>query len=183
MIRLNRDSLVFETAQGEQIPCSAELVTIELIGEAAASLDPEILRNASAAVLHYFREELKRDFVTVAEFSVALERVLKSFGLAVAAHEPPAPSRVFEADLSQIAASGNSCELFFFSNLRQELRKEEARAGQVVRFSGLRRCVKQLVGARRWTRRCQCLNDDIVAFLRSRFETDAPPANRSLIIG
>ena len=159
------------------------MVTIELVGESAANLDPEVIRNASAAVLHYFKEELHRDYVTVGEFSVALETVLRGFGFTISTEDSPAPNRVFDADLSQIASStGKGCELFFFSNLGQELCKDEARTGQVVRFRGLRRCVKQLVGARRWTRRCQSLNDDIVGFLRSRFESGGPLANRSLII-
>jgi len=36
------------------------LVTVELIGEAAAELDPELIRNAARAVLHYFKVEMGR---------------------------------------------------------------------------------------------------------------------------
>ncbi len=183
MIQLNRDSLLFKTAQGESIPCSAERVTIELIGESAQGLDPEVIRNAAAAVLHYFKEELKKDQVSVAEFSQALEKVLRGLGLTVASETPsPAPT-VFEADLSRIASTaGQGCELFFYACLRAELRKGEAMNGQLVRFSGLRLCVKQLAGAQKWTRRCQALSDDIVQFLRCCFESDNPAANRALII-
>jgi hypothetical protein len=183
MIQLNRDSLIFQTAEGEQIPCSAEVVTIELIGEAAKQLDPDLIRNASAAVLHFFKEELKRDFVSVNEFSLALERVLRGFGVSISSSESTPPTPVFEADLGQIASSsGKGCELFFFLSLREELQKQEARSVQIVRFKGLRRSVKQLIGARRWTVRCQSLSDDIVEFLRHRFKGEGTPAHRSLII-
>src|SRR5689334_14785218 len=121
MIQLNPDCLIFQTSSGENIPCSAELVTIELIGDAAKFLDPDIIRNASAAVLHYFKEELNRHYVTVAEFSEALEKVLRGFGLAVKhVEEKPLP-KIEEADLRQIAcASGKGFELFFFPHLREE---------------------------------------------------------------
>src|SRR5688572_1623412 len=109
MIQLNPDCLIFQTASGENIPCSAELVTIELIGDAAEFLDPQIIQNASSAVLHYFKNELARDFVSVAEFSEALEKVLRGFGLDVrpAEETEPLTPRVEEADLREIAcASG-----------------------------------------------------------------------------
>jgi hypothetical protein len=38
---------------------------------------------------------------------------------------------------------------------------------EVLRFRGLRICVKQLIGAKRWSRRCQRLNDQIVDYLRT----------------
>ena len=183
MIQLNGESLIFQTAQGEQIPCSAEAVTIELIGDEAKQIDPDIIHNASAAVLYFFRVEQQREFVSVAEFSLALEKVLRGFGLDICAEGGAAPAPVFEADLSQIASSsGKGCELFFFLNLREELQKEEARRVRIVRFKGLRRSVKQIIGARRWTQKCQDLSDDIVEFLRQRFKTGSPPAHRSLII-
>ena len=56
MIQLHSDCLVFKSETGQAIPCSAELVTIELIGEAARLLDPDLLQHAAAAVLHYFKE-------------------------------------------------------------------------------------------------------------------------------
>jgi hypothetical protein len=83
MIQLNPDCLIFQTSNGEHIPCSAELVTIELMGETASLVDPEVIRNASAAVLHYFKHELGRTSVSVAEFSSALEKVLRGFGFDV----------------------------------------------------------------------------------------------------
>lgn len=174
MIQLNPDCLIFRTADGENIPCSAELVTIELIGDAVGSLDPEIIENASAAVLHYFKKELERDFVTVAEFSEALEKVLRNFGLIVKKVEEKKPAQrklpqVVDDDLRQIACeSGKGFELFFFSHLREHLHAKIATGNpEIIRFNGLRSCVKQLVGARRWSGRCQELNDQIVDYLRT----------------
>ncbi len=178
MIQLRSDCLAFETATGESIPCAAEQVTVELIGEAVASLDKDLVRQAAAAVLHYFKHELGRSFVTVGEFTMALERVLHGFGLEVQCTPsvPPAP-RVAESDLRQLACqSGQGFELIFFQRLREELRTQLRQSPRVLRFKGLRGCVKQLVGARRWSGRCQQLNDQIVDYLRHCLgaQKDAP---------
>lgn len=185
MIQLNPDCLIFQTSDGENIPCPAELVTIELIGDAANLLDPEIIRNASAAVLHYFRDELGKNFVTVAEFSLALERVLRSFGFEVKAAQEatPPPSQIEEADLSRIASeSGRGCELFFFPHLRDEMRRCLSHSPELIRFKGLRGCVKHLTGQRRWSRRCQKLNDQIVDYLRTCLTAEKQSATCALVV-
>ena len=168
MIQLHSDCLVFKSETGQAIPCSAELVTIELIGEAANLLDPDLLRNAAAAVLHYFKEELGRSTVSMSEFSQALEHILRTFGLMVDFPDPtPTTPRISDLDLRKLAfESGKGFELVFFPRLRDELRKSLQESPVVVRFQGLRSCVKQLIGAHRWSRRCEQLSDQIVAFLR-----------------
>jgi len=184
MIQLKSDCLIFQTHDGEQIPCSAEWVTLELMGDGAQLVDPEVVHHASAAVLHYFKHELGRQSVSVGEFAVALEKVLRSFGLSVYADhstEPPAepePLRLVESNLNDLASSSASqgFELVFFPQLRQELKSKLDQSPNVLRFHGLRDCVKQLAGAGRWNRRCQCLDDQIVEFLRSCWETE--PARR-----
>ena len=186
MIQLNPDYLIFQTSNGENIPCSAELVTIELIGEAVKFLEPELVRNASAAVLHYFKNELGKDSVTVAEFSEALEKILRGFGLNVKAEDPapPTPSRrVSETDLCELAASvGKGFELIFFATLRELVRRELETSADVLSFKGLRRCVKELTGARRWCSRCQKLNDQIVDYLRGCLTAESRKTECSLVV-
>jgi hypothetical protein len=187
MIQLNSDYLIFRTSDGENIPCSAELVTIELIGESAAKLDPELVHNASAAVLHYFKDELGKVFVTVGEFSLALERVLRGLGLKVVSDEPQAEAaetaEPTEADLLEVAsAAGKGFELLFFCQLRDELREQLKKSPELVRFKGLRGCVKELTGARRWTPRCQTLNDQIVEFLRNSLSAEKHRASCGLVV-
>jgi hypothetical protein len=182
MIQLKTDCIVFQTIDGEQVPCSAEWVTLELMGESAELIDPEIVRNASAAVLHYFKHELQRPSVSVGEFALALEKVLRSFGLSVYADhpsQPPGQPRVLETNLKELArdAAREGFELLFFPQLRQELKRKLDLSPNVLRFHGLRDCVKQLAGAARWNRRCQGLHDQIVDFLRSCWETE--PARHS----
>lgn len=186
MIQLNPDYLIFQTSNGENIPCSAEQITVELIGEAVQYLEPELVRNASAAVLHYFKDELGKNFVTVAEFSEALEKVLKGFGLTVSTQDSKAaevPGKVCEKDLCELAASaGKGFELIFFAQLRDHVRHELNESVEILRFKGLRGCVKQLTGSQRWCTRCQALNDQIVEYLRGCVTAESKNHSCSLVV-
>jgi hypothetical protein len=181
MIQLHPDYLLFETPAGKIIPCSAELVAVELIGEASADLDPAIVQQAAAAVLHYFRQDLGWSTVTVGEFSRALEQALQALG--VKASGPAEERQIRNFDLRQLAdGSERGFELSFFPKLREALRTRLESSPKVLRFYGLRGCVKQLVGAKRWSHRCQDLNDQIVEYLRACLVTESPMNSCDLVI-
>jgi hypothetical protein len=183
MKRLKPDCLLFQTSAGEQIPCSAEWVTLELIGENAGLVDPEVIQHAAAAVLHYFKYELHRDFVSVAEFASALERALRALGLSIFADAEPSALRVEESNLPELMQkAGGNCELFFFPHLRQELQRRLDESPQIVRFNGLRPCVKQLAGADRWSRRCEVMSDQIVDYLRTCCQSDPRSQACTLVV-
>jgi len=188
MIQLKPDCLIFQTSDGDQIPCSAEWITLELMGDGAAWVDPQIVHNASAAVLHYFKHELSRDFVSVGEFAVALEKVLRGFGLSVyadndSASVPDGEKCVLESNLQELASTaGEGFELLFFPYLREEVKNKMGQSPHVLRFRGLRGCVKQLAGSARWTRRCQNLNDQIVDYLRSCWQTERASESCALVV-
>lgn len=197
MIHLRRDCLVFKTANGENIPCSAHAVTIELVGESVDWLDKDLVVHAAEAVLHYFKSEKGQHIVSVAEFSEALERVLQGLGLNVKSADPldseialfddggAEAARVFEADLSKLAAeSADGCELLFFPRLRETIHRELESNGEplVLRFRGLKPCVKRLTGARRWSAHCQTVSDQIVEFLRNCLTAEKAAPNRALVV-
>ncbi|HEX5399859.1 MAG TPA: hypothetical protein VFY06_12520 [Verrucomicrobiae bacterium] len=168
MIALQSDCLIFRLPNGESIPCSAEMVHFEITGNVSGLLDLEVLRHASASVFHYFRDELHRETVTIGEFAQALEKVLCSLGFTIRAGAvEPRPPGTIETDLDRIAnESASGMELVFFPRLRNELRAQLRQSPRLMRFRGLRCCVKHLAGARRWSHRCERLQDQIVEFLR-----------------
>ena len=187
MILLRPDCLVFKTPTGESIPCSVDKVTVEFIGAGVDSLDKELVRNAAMAVLHYFKEEMGCNSVSVAEFSLALEQALSGLGLKhvnlKSAQPKTGAPRIAEADLLGLAfQSGKGCELFFFQSLREELRRKLDRSPEILCFRGLRVCVKQLTGARRWNRHCQSLNDQIVEYLRTCLCVDKTGQSCALVV-
>ena len=125
MIQLAGDCLIFRTATGEAVPQSIETIQVELIGETAAQFDAEFIKQAAGAVLHYFRDELGRPSVTMAEFSIALENVLRGFKMAAATNPSSVMTgpKVAQSDLCRLATEAhNGGELIFFPRLREELR-------------------------------------------------------------
>jgi hypothetical protein len=166
MIQLCADHLVFVLPNGESVPCAVEQVVRELIDSTPAALPLELVRHTAAVLLHYFRHDLKRVSVTLTEFGEALEKVLRSLGCDPEIVATPASPRA-DLDLRALAAAtDDGFELGFFSRLRDEFRQRMGGAPQTLRCHGLRGCVKRLTGARRWSPRCQRLNDQIVDFLR-----------------
>jgi len=177
MIALRTDCLLFELTSGESVPCSSEMITVEIVGEADTAPDREMLRHAAASVFHYFKIELERESVTVAEFSRALEKVLAHLGYSIHTGESST------ADLVQLLReAGDSLELFFFPRLRDELRVQLRQSPRVVRFRGLRRCVKQIAGAQRWSHRCEQLQDQIVEFLRRCMDSETEKPGCALVV-
>ena len=136
--------------------------------------------------------------MSVGEFAAALEKVLRSFGLSVyadsesgtvetaATADPdsaPKP-RVVESHLPDLAtnAAAEGFELLFIPQLRQELQRQLTHSPKVVRFFGLRDCVKQLAGSPRWNHRCQTLNDQIVDYLRSCWKSETASQSCALVV-
>jgi hypothetical protein len=166
MIALATDYLVFQMASGESVPFSADAISDELIGESDSTYDPELVGQAANAVFHYFKHELGCQTVTVGEFAAALEKVLEGFNLGTRGAVERA-KLVRESDLCALArdCSGGG-ELVLFPRLREELRLHLEADCRVIRFRGLRECVKQLSGARRWSVKCQVMQEQMVEYLR-----------------
>lgn len=191
MIQLRSDCLVFSFSD-EAIPCSAEAVAVELVGNSTGETDVDTIRHAAMGVLHFFRHVLGQEFVTVAEFGGLLRRVLRQLGFEVQFPDtvPDEPVGV-EVDLPTLAQeAGTGFELAFFRRLRTEMRLRllaSAGPGSVpgklplLRLVGLRACTKQLVGARRWSRRCGAVSDQIVEFAR-RCLLEATPRGALVVV-
>ena len=184
MIHLRHDCLVFSTADGEEIPCSVRQVTVEFMGDSIGLVDEEVIEQAAEAVLHYFKTDLGRTTVTVAEFYLALERALRGLGLKVSATETdPASPRTSDMDLRHfLSASDPTCELLFFSTLREALRHRLSDSHRVLRFNGLRGCVKRINGTKRWSPRCQSLSDQIVDYLRHCLSLECHGTTCALVV-
>src|SRR5436189_4381482 len=111
MIQLHPDCLVFQTSNGESIPCSAEVVTVELMGDSASQISPLLVQEAASAVVYYFKEELGRTSVSITEFATALERVLNGFGFNVTTAESSSEHPATASDLRALLDSDEPVEL------------------------------------------------------------------------
>lgn len=182
MILLAADCLLFQLSSGESVPVTAETVSVELVGSMAANIEPEMVQNATAAVFHYFKSDLFREMVSVEEFAGALEKVLRGFGFQVhGVDQGGLPGSVDTNDLCNLARATGG-ELHFFPELRRALRIQLGRSPRMVRFHGLRGCVKQLTGAQRWSPRCEALRDQIVDYLQQCVTAESAPAGCVLLV-
>ncbi|HVV70282.1 MAG TPA: hypothetical protein VHI52_02095 [Verrucomicrobiae bacterium] len=182
MIALANDCLLFRFTSGDCVPFSADMISVELMGQSASWFDQDFVKHAAQAVFHYFKHELRRQTVTVGEFAAALEKVLRGFTLA-GAEPAPSDGSVVESDLRRLAnESSDGCELVFFPKLRQELRRGLKQNPRVLRFRGLRGCVKQLTGARRWGVRCRNLEAQILSYLHQCLDSEAKPRELALLV-
>ncbi len=188
MIALASDCLVFRLASGENVPFSSDMISVELMGETAQWFDSEFVHHAAKSVFHYFKHELGKQTVTVAEFAETLEKVLHGFSKPEAAPPPPpappAPAvEVLELDLCRLAReSGHGSELFFYPLLRKEFREQLRQSPRVLRYRGLRLCVKELLGARRWSERCRSVEEQIVSFLRECLNAERGAGHLALMV-
>ena len=93
------------------------------------------------------------------------------------------PAESGDADLARLVTEDSgSLELLFFPRLRDELRIRLRHSPKLVRFRGLRVCVKQLAGARRWSSRCERLQDQIVAYLRGCLTAETAQNECALVV-
>jgi len=184
MITLSADCLLFQMSNGESVPFSSDMISVELMGETAQWLDSELVKQAAKAVFHYFRHELGRQSVTIGDFAAALEKVLRGFKLnAPAARVPGRTPAILESDLWQLARdTGEARELCFFPRLREHLRLQLKQGPGVVRFHGLRSCVKHLVGTDRWGVQCRSLEEHIVEYLRQCLHSEGQREGLALIV-
>ncbi len=185
MIALHSDCLLFQLHNGESVPCSADMICVEIVGE---SRRPARTRNAPAR---------RRQRVSLFQ-NRTRPRSRDRRRIFPRARKGPAPSglhaftpndpgglagEVSNTDLARLLSeTGDSLELFFFPRLRDELRVQLRQSPRVVRFRGLRGCVKKLAGARRWSSRCERLEDQIISFLRECLNAETAPPGCALVV-
>lgn len=182
MIALATDYLVFRMATGESVPFSADAISDELVGGQENIYDPELVGHAANAVFHYFKHELGYQTVTVGEFAAALEKVLQGLNLGERGNLERA-KLIRESDLAALAREcGVGGELVFFPRLRAQLGAHLTAGCRVIRFRGLRDCVKQLFGARRWSIKCQMMQEQIVEYMRKSLSGLAKGKEVALVV-
>lgn len=185
MIWLADKFLFFQMPSGESVPFSAEMISVELADGSPDAFSQDFLEHAAASVFHYFKHDLGRKTVSVAEFAAAFESVLNGLGLKPGGGTRPAPTRDDSANkdlqllLSHAGAAG---ELAFFPRLRTAVLAQFQLTPRLVRFRGLRGCVKRLLGAERWSPRCDRLRDQILEFLQHTLSKETAGSNCALLV-
>ena len=138
MILLASDCLLFELPSGETVPFSAEMISVEISNGTGGMLEQEVVEHAAASVFHYFKHDLARKTVSIAEFASAFESALNGLGLTLTGGRLTTTS-VGKAtkDLRLLAHdAGYACELGFFPLLRDAVRDQYQSSPKVCAFMG-----------------------------------------------
>lgn len=184
MILLADNFLFFKLPSGESVPFSAEMISVELADGAGKPFEQDFVEHAAASVFHYFKHDLGRKTVSVAEFASAFESVLNGLGLKLdSGRVSESRDESANKDLQLLAFhAGDACELAFFPRLRTAVHAQFQLTPRIVRFHGLRGCVKRLLGAERWSPRCDHLRDQIVEFLRRTLHKETAGSSCALLV-
>ena len=183
MIALRRDCLLIASKDGPYIPCSMEHLTIEFVGPSSQMLDPELLRHASAAVIHYFKVELGCEIVSTGQFTEALSKVLHGLGVFLETQPQGEPSKVRVLDLRTLATGGSQLgELEFCWRLRLILREFLTEKPERIEFRGLRGCVKILADRQHWCQTCDRVETWIIDLVRGWYAREPAAVGIPLVM-
>jgi hypothetical protein len=142
---------------------------IACAAEACGRGDFWMAGDVAHGLVDYLEHAYEGTAIDLPELIGKLKRLLEQIDCKdVAGHldasPPPMP-----VELTGLATdAGNGFELFFFRLLDSHITSLAQVGVREVRLTGMRSCVRQLRGARRWRRDCDRLVDEILAFIRSK---------------
>lgn len=140
------------------------------------------LAESIAAAVHLFACENKDDrTVTAREVSDIVASLLSMLSFNDIARAYSGRQQHAEIWLDEVVArAGGGFELSFYRQLDAALGVASHREMETLRVLGLRGCVMQLRGDRRWSAGCRRLADEIVGYVRERVTRARPARAASL---
>lgn len=169
MIRLNEHALLMCYPDGRVEPLDLSQLVCEIAGQnesLASKLEPWMVEHVVQSIVHYIRNEMKKETVTLQDFIDLSRELLTHFSAPKAEGDGRSKAEAV-CDLYQLAQkAGYGFELRFYDILRDHIQSASSNGSASYVFTGLRRCVKFLAGHQRWRNRCRLINDEIVKFIR-----------------
>ncbi len=181
---MGHDILLFASVAGSMIPCSVESIAIELQSRGESPMDVDTLRSVVAAVVHYYKQDLKREAITLEEFLDTLQTVFRGIGFEIKYGAPPlkTPSRA-EYNLDELIEPGSEpIELALYPMLREGLRSRLRGKPEVLCVRGLRKLVRRVVGTRRWSAGCQRLSDRLIHYMHECLAAESGSSSCPMVV-
>ena len=179
-----RENLVWVANAAGHLEAFDEQRLAESVRRAGGSDEEEARDVAEAiagAVYHYVREHARDRLVTVAEIGEMVQALLAMLGYDETSERYSGQSARTEIRLDEVAAAGGAgFELAFFRELDVALSATTNGELRRVRLSGLRACVLQLRGTRRWSVACRRLAEEILGYVYARTICVRPRAATAL---
>lgn len=168
MIQLLPGCMIMQTESGDTRLCTIEAAIMESRPDLVE--DSELAEDIAAVLSQYFAQELKKSTVTYTDFTVALRIICQFLKLpepGSSAEPSPEESTIDLLALAQ--ETGTGFEILFFQLLRGAVDEQVQQEIPRVVINRSREAVIALLGAKKWSPRCERFRDQIVNFVRDNF--------------
>ena len=126
-----------------------------------------LAEHVAESVTAYLRQQEELNVMPIGRLTAAVQSVLQVIGYAeVARHFSPAPRRLRISLVALAREAATGYELAFFDLLGRRIQEMLREKNCDFELMGVEPCVKLLRACRTWTRACEALRAEIVAFAR-----------------
>jgi len=177
MIALKDGLPLLELDGGRVVALEREWMISSLIQAASKAGYPQwwLAEHVTESIATFLRLCFQENSVTLPRLAEAVQSVLQGIGYEeVAHHFAPVHPPIRVSLLEMAKEAGTGYELAFFQNLGHSLRRMLAAKTDLMELRDLERCVKQLRTKKNWSRDCENLRIEIVAFVREQIHKDSP---------
>ena len=171
MIQLIEDMVWVKFEDGRMAPFDEQRLALSIqdVAERAGHSDWWLAESVAAAV-HAYAVKCRSDgVIPTREIVEIVVAVLTTLGFEKISEAYAGREHCAAIHLNDLATRvGAAFELEFFRQLDRELAAASDHRLSVIEVDGLRACVMQLRGARRWNSGCRRLAEEIVDYVRER---------------
>ncbi|MGD0059764.1 MAG: ATP cone domain-containing protein [Verrucomicrobiia bacterium] len=183
MIQLHTDVLWVRAEDGRLAPFDEQrlALSIQKVAENVGHSDWWLAESIAAAVHAFAVKSRSERVIPSKEIADIVATVLATLGYDWISEAYAGDANRVAIHLNELAWRTNAgFELEFFQQLDHALSAAANRRLVAMRIDGLRACVMQLRGTRRWTAGCRRLAEDIVEHVRERVVRVRSPRAASL---
>ncbi len=183
MIQLHTDVLWVRAEDGRLAPFDEQrlALSIQKVAENVGHSDWWLAESIAAAVHAFAVKSRSERVIPSKEIADIVATVLATLGYDWISEAYAGDANRVAIHLNELAWRTNAgFELEFFQQLDHALSAAANRRLVAMRIDGLRACVMQLRGTRRWTAGCRRLAEDIVEHVRERVVRMRSPRAASL---
>jgi hypothetical protein len=178
MIRLQEDIIWVKFEDGRMAPFDEQRLALSIqdVAERAGHSDWWLAESVAAAVHAYAIKCRSDGVIPTREIVEIVVAVLATLGFEEISQAYAGREHCAAIHLNDLAARmGAAFELEFFRQLDHALGAASDQRLSLIEVDGLRACVMQLRGARRWNSGCRQLAEEIVEYVRERVARVRPP--------
>ena len=156
--------------------CETDWLTKTLTDAAhGTDLPPWLAVDISRGVEGYLTNHFRGTVIDSDELFEQIILTLSKLGLKHIANnidKTPPPLRISLTELARRA--GDGYELAFFQLLEKQFHSAAIGGAREIQCHGLKKCVRQLSSARKWSRRCDNLKNEIEQYLDYKSQQSSP---------